>query len=458
MVTKLTWVTLLALILVLLSYNHLLNRESSSESLKDYDLSDSVIVISRMEYKDKLYGFWLGQCIANWTGLVTEMDKIGNIGDIKTGEFYTMKDWGRPDLPNIWSKTPSDISDLIDFVFVDDGDVWGADDDTDIEYIYQNLHYNNRTSILTGEQIKDGWLKHIRKEEENYLWVSNQSAFDLMQAGVIPPETSLPENNPYYEMIDAQLTTEIFGLFAPARPDIGLKISELPIRTTARYNAEWIAQFYVIMHSLAAYDIKSITIKERLNWMAEKARKHLPNNSYSAKMFDFVKRNYEIGIPWEETRDMVYEKYQVRQEDGYDITSKNLHCNGCFAAGINFASSIISLLYGEGDIKRTIKIGSLCGWDSDNPTSTWGGLIGFMIGKDGIEESFGRTFSSDFNIHRTRIGFPNDGLDSFDNMAQMGVFVIDRIVQEQMGGRIDLDNGLWYVPHMDVDLFLDLPN
>jgi hypothetical protein len=175
-------------------------------------------------------------------------------------------------------------------------------------------------------------------------------------------------------------------------------------------------------------------------------------------MFDFVKRKYEIGIPWEETRDMVYEKYQVRQEDGYDITSKNLHCNGCFAAGINFASSIISLLYGEGDIKRTIKIGSLCGWDSDNPTSTWGGLIGFMIGKDGIEESFGRTFSSDFNIHRTRIGFPNDGLDSFDNMAQMGVFVIDRIVQEQMGGRIDLDNGLWYVPHMDVDLFLDLPN
>ena len=53
---------------------------------------------------------------------------------------------------------------------------------------------------------------------------------------------------------------------------------------------------------------------------------------------------------------MVYHKYQVMQNDGYDITSKNLHCNGCFAAGINFASSIISLLYGEGDIQKTIKI------------------------------------------------------------------------------------------------------
>ena len=32
--------------------------------------------ISRADYADKLYGFWLGECIANWTGLITEMDKI----------------------------------------------------------------------------------------------------------------------------------------------------------------------------------------------------------------------------------------------------------------------------------------------------------------------------------------------------------------------------------------------
>ena len=71
-------------------------------------------------------------------------------------------------------------------------------------------------------------------------------------------------------------------------------------------------------------------------------------------MFDFVKKNYDDNIPWEVTRDRVYERYQVYAEDGYDVTSRNLYCNGCFAAGINFASSIISLFYGEGDIKETI--------------------------------------------------------------------------------------------------------
>ena len=127
--------------------------------------------------------------------------------------------------------------------------------------MYQHLHYVNQSSILTGDQIREGWLKHIKKEEENFLWVSNQTAFDLMYKGMIPPATSSPENNPNYEMIDAQLTTEIFGFFSPARPDVALKLSYLPIRTTARLNSVWISEFYVIMYSLASYGNEDINLK-----------------------------------------------------------------------------------------------------------------------------------------------------------------------------------------------------
>lgn len=416
-------------------------------SYKDYTQKSSDLVISREKYLDKLYGFWLGQCIANWTGLVTEMDKIGNIGEIQTGAFYTRNDWGKPDQPSIWGQgIPSDLSPTIDFVFKDEGEVWGADDDTDIEYMYQYLLYTCKTSVLTGRQIKDGWLKHIKSEEENYLWVSNQRAFDLMLEGLLPPETSNPEKNQHFEMIDAQLTTEIFGLFAPARPDIAIKMAYLPIRTTARQNAAWISEFYVIMYSLASNVDETLPINQRISWMASEARKKLPKSSYAAKMYDFVKSKYESDLPWEQTRDSIYLKYQVNQEDGYDITSKNLYCNGCFAAGINFAASLVSLFYGEGGIKETIKIGSLAGWDSDNPTATWGGLLGFMIGKEGIEKAFDRKFSNQFNIHRTRQNFPNDGVDTFENMAKTGIFIIDRVVQEEMNGGINLKNNVWYIP------------
>ena len=440
--------TLLSLIILIFSCSE--KKKSSFDVLQDVNLkykeytpTGNEIVISRAEYLNKLKGFWLAQCIANWTGLVTEHDKLGNIGEFKTGDFYTREDWGKKDELNLGGGKGVDRN--IDFVFEGKDGIWGADDDTDIEYMYQHLVYTNKTSKLSGQQIRDGWLKHIKHEEQNYLWVSNQRALDLMIGGIVPPETSDPENNPDYDMIDAQLTTEIFGFYSPGRPDFAVEMAELPIKTTARFNAEWISKFYVSMYSLAAVSDPNLSIKENLLIIAEKSRNQLPNNSYASKMYDFIKRQYNDGLPWETIRDSVYVRYQVEQKDGYDITSRNLKYNGSFAAGINFAASIISLFAGDGDLKETIKMGSLMGWDSDNPTATWGGLIGFMIGKDGVEKAFNRTFSEEYNIHRTRQNFPN-GVDSFSNMANLGVYITDRVIQEELEGGIDLDKNIWYIP------------
>ena len=423
------------------------NQENEWITYKSYQPTGNELVISRSEYQNKLHGFWLGQCIANWTGLVTEMDKIGNIGEIKTGGFYTRDDWGKPDQPSIWGEgIPSALSPTIDFVFEDSLGVWGADDDTDIEYIYQHLMFENQTVLLSGEQIRDGWLAHIKVEEENYLWVSNQTAFDLMQDGVIPPATGDPQNNPDFEMIDAQLTTEIFGLFSPLHPEFALEMSLLPIQNTARNEAQEIAEFYVIMYSLAANVTPDSAISDQIFANAAIAREHLTEGSYPAAMYDFVKQQYDYGFTWEEARDDLYQRFQVDQRSGYDMTSRNLYCNGCFAAGINFGASLVSLFYGEGDLLETIKIGSLAGWDSDNPTATWGGMLGFILGEDGVEEAFDREFNDVFYIHRTRQGFGNDGYDDFDNMALKGLLLTDLVVQEHLSGGIDIEKGLWYIP------------
>ncbi|WP_420581117.1 ADP-ribosylglycohydrolase family protein [Reichenbachiella sp.] len=398
--------------------------------------NEDMITINREKYKDQLQGFWLGQCIANWTGLITEMDKIGGEGIDGIGAgFYTRADWGQPDQPNIWNSNL--VSDTIDFYFVDQDGIWGADDDTDIEYMYQYLLYQHNTSLLTASEIREGWLTHIYSDEntpfrnengepENYLWVSNQRAHDLMKAGLLPPATGDSVNNPHYEMIDAQLTTEIFGLYAPGRCDIALQLARLPIQTTARGNAECIAQFYVSMYALASVDMPGMDRKARLTQMAERSKFTLPEGSYALDMYEFVKAKYLARVSWEEARDALHERYQVQQTAGYSWATRDEACNGCFAAGINFGASLISLFYGEGDLKETIKIGVLAGWDSDNPTATWGGLLGFMLGKSGVEETFGRKFSNRFNIHRTRGGFPHDGINTFEHMAEVGTKIVDR--------------------------------
>ena len=398
--------------------------------------------IDKKEYLDKLEGFWLGQSIANWTGLITEMDKIGNIGQIKTGKFYTRHNWGGKDETNIWSSETSNNE--INFVFREKGEIWGSDDDTDIEYMYQELLFQSNQTILSPQDIRDGWLKHIKIEEENFLWVSNQKAFDLMNEGLLPPKTSDPRFNEHFDMIDAQLTTEIFGLLSPINYKYALKMSNLPVRTTGRGDAALISEFYIIIHSLASTINKSKPLDKELIRISDLASEILNNNSYSFKMYDYVKSNFESGITWEQTRDSIYQRYQVDQKDGYDITSRNLYCNGCFASGINFAASLVSYFYGKGNFKETIKIATLSGWDSDNPASTWGGLLGFIHGKDKIEKIFNKSMSSTYNIHRTRQNFKNNGIDDFRNMSMKGIEIVDNVVKKT-GGIVDQTNNKWII-------------
>ena len=399
--------------------------------------------IDRQDYLNKLEGFWLGQSIANWTGLITEMDKIGNVGEIKTGNFYTRENWNKNDEPNIWS--PNSEYETIDFVLRNKNEIWGSDDDTDIEYMYQELLFQSNETVLSPKDIRDGWLKHMKIEEENFLWVSNQKAFDLMNQGFLPPETSNPKFNEHFDMIDAQLTTEIFGLLSPTNYKYALKMSNLPVRTTSRGDAALISEFYIIIHSLASTINQSNPIDKELIKISDLASDVLDKNSYSFKMYDYVKKKFESGIKWEQTRDSIYNRYQVNQMDGYDITSRELYCNGCFASGINFASSLVSYFYGKGDFKETIKIASLSGWDSDNPASTWGGLLGFIHGKTKIENIFNKPLSNKYNIHRTRQNFENNGLDNFKNMSKKGLSIIDNVVLKT-GGFIDLDENSWYIP------------
>ena len=399
------------------------------------------LTVSRSGYLEKLHGFWLGQCIANWTGIITEMHKIGGEGD--RGKFYTREDWGTTVEAKRWGGRIHTVT--IDWVRRGPDEIWGADDDTDIEYMYQYLLANSDSTRLTGEQIRDGWITHIYDEAkaprgENFLWVSNQRAHDLMLEGLVPPATSDPANNEFHEMIDAQLTTEIFGLYAPGRPDIGLEIANLPIRTTAGGEAALASQFYVIMHSLAVAADPTASRKSQVQSMAARARAHMPDESTTAKMYDFVKSRYDAGVPWEQARDDVYTRYQVEQQDGYDVAPRNP-----VASGINFAASIVSLLFGEGDYQETVKIAVLAGWDSDNPAATWGGLLGFMYGKKGIEKAFGQEFSDRYHIHRTRTGFPvPDGIDTFPAMAAVGVEIVDRVVADEIKGEIRDDQ--WVIP------------
>ena len=202
------------------------------------------------------------------------------------------------------------------------------------------------------------------------------------------------------------------------------------------------------MHSLASVVETTQSPTNQILWLADQSSKLLPPTSSPAKMYQFIKAHY-LNNPdkddWESTRDAIYQRYQLESNDGYKY-------NKPFDAGINFAASLVSLFYGQGDIVRTIQIGSLVGWDSDNPTATWGGLLGFMAGPQSIADAFKQNnFSDTYWIHRTRRNFPDKtpnalGEDSFIKMAEREIRTIDRVVIERMGGLISSDGQYWHIP------------
>jgi hypothetical protein len=157
---------------------------------------------------------------------------------------------------------------------------------------------------------------------------------------------------------------------------------------------------------------------------------------------------------WERTRDRVYERYQNNAGD-YGFIYR-----GWTESSVNFATGLIALLYGEGDFRRTVQIGTLSGWDSDNGTATMGGLLGLMVGYEALVEQFPDvTLSDRYNIHRTRDTLPDylpddpRAEDTFTMMAERMLPLVETAILES-GGNVDGD--AWILPPQSDDPPLDL--
>ncbi len=390
--------------------------------------ADDQPVIDASSYENKLKGMWLGSTIANWTGLRTE-------GVRNEPPFYTDEDWGKV-RPVRWS----DEELPIEFVFQDP---WLADDDTDIEYVYLHLMDLHGTPLLTAEQISAGWQQHIN----HHIWVSNQSARSLMQLGAKPPVTSMLTVNENSLAIDAQLTAEIFGAMAPGMPEQALQLANLPIQTTASGYSAHAAQFFVLLYSLASQVDPTQEPKEQILWMVGEARRYFPDESKTADIVDFVVADY-LSNPdttdWERTRDKLYERYHR------DAAANGFVYRDWIESSVNFGTGLIALLYGEGDFKRTVQIGTLSGWDSDNGTSSMAGVIGLMIGYDALVAQFPEQEISDrYHILRTRDNMPDylpADPEAEDTLSAMAARMIPLVEQSIVSAGGSAENGRWTLP------------
>lgn len=391
-------------------------------------LAQSARVLYEADYADKLAAMWQAQALANWTGRRTE-------GARRSPPFLTDADW------RVWGSPP------LDLVLQNP---WRADDDTDIEYVYLHLADALGRTQLSGDEIRDGWITHINR----FIWVSNARARELMSLGITPPATSVGSVNQLALDIDAQLTTEFFGSFAPGMPTRALELADLPIRTTAKGHALHASQFFVLLYAYAPVAPRDLAGQDAILWMIEQARRHLPETSVAADVVDVVLADF-LSNPdlddWERTRDLIADRYQV------NAASNGFQYRSWYESTVNFATGLMALLYGQGDIVRTIQVGTLSGWDSDNGTATMGGLLGLVLGTETVQAQVQAydpsrpPLSERYIVSVTRDAMPDLLLDdpaAEDTFTQMAERMIPLVRAEVIaaGGLVDLERGRWLLP------------
>ena len=283
------------------------------------------LTLSADPYFDKVYGAWKATLIANHSGLDLQGVFIDEAGP--AGAFSLL---------------------LLD--------EWSTDDDTHIEWV--DLHILETHGLSpSAEQIRDEWVDHLNHD----IWVSTRRARDLMEEGLLPPATGSPKNNPEgVWSIGAQFQTELFGMLAPGMPDIAAVYAERFARITSSGPAVEASVFYATLYSLAFFENDVPTL-------IAAARQRTDDEAIISPIVDNVLRwHHQYPQDWRPTRQ------QIR--DLYDIDPM------WWASKVNFAATVMALLYGDGDILRTIEIAALAGWDADNNMATAAGLLGVIHG------------------------------------------------------------------------------
>ncbi len=350
--------------------------------------------ISKEEYVSKMKAAWIGQMIGVGWSAPTEFRYVGET--IPEGE-----------VPEY------------------DGNVVNAFEQDDI--------YVEMTFIKTMEEygidcsIKQAGIDFANSEY--MLWGANEMARENLRYGIAPPESSHPEYHKGTDWIDYQIEADFSGIICPGMPwqviEMGEKFGRLMNYGDGLYAGQFIGGMYA-----AAY------FESNIHKIIEAGLACIPSQSqYAECIRDVVKWHENDPVNWENTWQLIEEKY--RNNPAYQ---KYKAVNGSYwvemDAKLNAAYIVMGLLYGNGDIDKTIIISMRCGRDSDCNPSSAAGVLFASLGMEGIDKKYYEKLNYETKFDYTDYNF-TELIQTCTNLTEQ--FIL------KSGGRIETgDEGKTY--------------
>lgn len=296
--------------------------------------------LSKDALRDKIKGGWAGQTIGVTFGGPTEFRYRGTmIPD------YTPIPWYDGLLKESYERSMGLYDDVyVDLTFVDVIEKQGLD--------------------ATARQFADAFARAGYQ-----LWHANQMARYNILRGLEPPASGHWRNNPEADDIDFQIEADFIGLMAPGMPrtasEFADRVGHIMNSGDGWYGGVYMAAMYTLAFT-----------SDDVGYVVTEGLKSIP-----------------AGTRFRDTIDAAIALYEQYPDDWkrawFEIQRKWAEDVGCaegvfsafnIDARLNAAYVVLGLLYGQGDMTRTIAIATRAGQDSDcNPASA-AGILGVMLG------------------------------------------------------------------------------
>lgn len=333
------------------------------------------------EYRDRMKGGWIGQIIGVVWGAPTEF---------KFNDVIIPED-----------KVPKWAPEMINHAF-------GQDD-----------LYVEMTFLRSMEQY--GLDVPIRQagidfaNSEYALWCANNAGRTNLRKGIAPPDSSHPQFNKCPNDIDYQIEADFAGLISPGLPSSVIALGEKFGRLMNYGDGVYGGQFMGGMYAEAFF-------KDDLFKVIDAGLACIPADSQYAEMVrDLVRWCRESPADWQKTWERCLQKY--RKDPAYQKAS-----NGGIDVKINGAMVLLGLLYGQGDMEKTVVISMRGGYDSDCNPSSAAGVLGAMTGFSKLPARYTQELKFEPKFSYTAYNVPAL-LDVCERLA--------RQVVAQQGGRVE---------------------
>ncbi|MDA2928266.1 ADP-ribosylglycohydrolase family protein, partial [Acidobacteria bacterium AH-259-G07] len=203
------------------------------------------------------------------------------------------------------------------------------------------------------------------------------SARRALKRGVPATLSGTPKYNAHANDIDFQIEADFVGLMTPGLPQAANDLCYRAGRVMNYGDGIYGGMFVSCMYAAAFFE-------DDPKKLVEAGKACLPNESpYTQLISDVITWSEEHPTDWIKVWNLVEEKWNKREP----CPAGALHPFN-IDAKLNGAYIALGLLYGEGDFEKTLRISTRCGQDSDCNPSNAVGILGVVLGYEGIPDHY----------------------------------------------------------------------